>query len=75
MANIDRLEHVEDQLFHLGEALEHINQVDHCEDMVDAISDRIFVLAFVRDELYKKVSKDNERELSALKREYWRDVI
>ena len=75
MTKHERLEYIEDQLFHLGEALEHINQVDHCEDLVEAISDRVFVLVFARDEVHKRIEEADARDLSALKREYWRDVL
>ena len=36
----DRLEKVAEQLFHLDEAIDHLNQVGHCEDVVDILNDR-----------------------------------
>ena len=49
--------------------------MDHCEDIVDAITDRIFVLAFAKEELEKRIDRENARELAALTREYWRSVL
>ena len=71
----EKLEHFEDQLFHLGEALENIARVDNCEAIVDAITDKIFVLAFAKEELEKRIDRENARELAALTREYWRSVL
>jgi hypothetical protein len=71
----EKLEHLEGQLFHLGEALENIAEVEHCEDIVDAITDRIFVLTFAKEELEKRIDRENARELAALTREYWRSVL
>ena len=49
--------------------------MSNCEDIVEALTDRIFILAFAKEELEKQVYEENVRELGALKREYWRAVL
>lgn len=75
MSKQDKLEKVSEGLYRLGEALEQVSQVSNCEDIVEALTDRIFILAFAKEELEKQVYEENVRELGALKREYWRAVL
>lgn len=71
----ERLEKIEDSLFHLGEALEHVSQVDNCEHLVDIISDAIFVLAFTKEELHKQIEEEEAREQERMTIEFWRMVL
>ena len=71
----DRLEKVTEQLFHLDEAIDHLNQVGHCEDIVEMLNDRSIILTAAKNALHKCIEQDDRRDLRDLTREYWRAVL
>lgn len=71
----DELEMLDNQLYHAREALEHLECVDDCEDLVEIINDRIRELTNERDRIHANIEAQDDHDLDALRDEYWRDAM
>ena len=70
----DRLERIEAEIFNIGEAIEHLGEVSGCEDVIGELEDRIKVLSVERENAHRMAQAEHEREMAALRREYFRAV-
>ena len=67
----ERLQKLEDELFDLKEAIERLERVRGCEDVIEALEDKVKVLSVERDECHRRAEQEDDREIEALKRAYW----
>ena len=70
MTIYDKWERADNEVFHLSEAIDQLRQVRDCDGMIDAISDRMVVALFEREQYHRMLEDENRREDEALSREY-----
>lgn len=75
MSNGEKLERVEEEIFRIGEAVEQLEGVRGMEDVIGQLRDCAIVLGFERDEYFKLVRQEEDREAAALRREYFAAVM
>lgn len=67
----DRLEMLEDELFCLGEAVDYLGRVRGCEDVIRDLEDKMKVLAVEKEQAEQRAAEAYNREMDALRREYF----
>ena len=70
MTIYDKWERADNEVFHLSEAIDQLKQVRDCDGLIDAISDRMVVAVFEREQYHAMLEDENRREDEALSREY-----
>ena len=75
MTNSEKLEQVEEEIFRIGEAVEQLEGVRGMEDVIGQLKDCAIVLGFERDQYFKLVRQEEDREEEALRREYFAAVL
>lgn len=75
MTNSEKLERVEEEIFRIGEAVEQLEGVRGMEDVIGQLRDCAIVLGFERDQLFRLVRQEEDREMEALRREYFAAVM
>jgi len=75
MTNSEKLEQVEEEIFRIGEAVEQLEGVRGMEDVIGQLRDCAVVLGFERDQYFKLVREEEDREEEALRREYFAAVL
>ena len=75
MTNSEKLEQVEEEIFKIGEAVEQLEGVRGTEDVIGQLKDCAIVLGFERDQYFKLVRQEEDREEEALRREYFAAVL
>lgn len=75
MTNSEKLEQVEEEIFKIGEAVEQLEGVRGMEDVIGQLKDCAIVLGFERDQYFKLVRQEEDREEEALRREYFAAVL
>ena len=71
----EKYERADDELFHVNEAIEHLNGVRDAGNVVDILHDMAMFLEFEREALHKMLEEQNRREDAELTKEYWLSVI
>lgn len=75
MSNSDKLERVEDEIFRIGEAIEQLEGVRGMEDVIGQLRDCTIVLEVEKEQYFKLVRQEEDREEAALVREYYAAVM
>ena len=75
MTNAEKLERAEEEIFRIGEAVEQLEGVRGMEDVIGQLKDCAIVLGFERDEFFRLVRQEEDREEEALRREYFAAVM
>lgn len=75
MTNSEKLEQVEEEIFKIGEAVEQLEGVRGMEEVIGQLRDCAIVLGFERDQYFKLVRQEEDREMEALRREYFAAVL
>lgn len=75
MTNSEKLEQVEEEIFKIGEAVEQLEGVRGMEDVIGQLRDCAIVLGFERDQFFRLVREEEDREEEALRREYFAAVL
>lgn len=75
MTNSEKLEQVEEEIFRIGEAVEQLEGVRGMEDVIGQLKDCAIVLGFERDQFFRLVRQEEDREMEALRREYFAAVL
>ena len=75
MTAADKLEQVEEEIFRIGEAVEQLEGVRGMEDVIWQLRDCAIVLGFERDRFFRLVRQEEDREMEALRREYFAAVL
>ena len=75
MTNSEKLEQVEEEIFRIGEAVERLEGVRGMDDVIGQLKDCAIVLGFERDQYFKLVRQEEDREEEALRREYFAAVL
>ena len=75
MTNSEKLEQVEEEIFKIGEAVEQLEGVRGMEDVIGQLRDCAIVLGFERDQFFRLVRQEEDREMEALRREYFAAVL
>jgi hypothetical protein len=75
MTNSEKLEQVEEEIFRIGEAIEQLEGVRGMEDVIGQLRDCAIVLGFEKDQYFKLVRQEEDREDAALTREYYAAVL
>ena len=75
MTNSEKLERAEAEIFRIGEAVEQLEGVRGMEDVIGQLKDCAIVLGFERDQLFRLVRQEEDREEEALRREYFAAVL
>lgn len=75
MTNSEKLEQVEEEIFKIGEAVEQLEGVRGMEDVIGQLKDCAIVLGFERDQYFRLVREEEDREEEALRREYFAAVL
>jgi len=70
MTVYEKWERADDEVFHLGEAIDQLSQVRDCDDMIQRLKDRMTVIGFERDQYHAMLEEQNRREDAELSREY-----
>ena len=71
----ERLDALEDAMWHASEMVEALKRIGGYEDMIGALEGTIDELQYAADEAEKEVSAAQERERREEERDYWRSVI
>ena len=71
----EKYERSDDELYHVNEAIEHLNGVRDADGAVTVLKDLAIVLEFEREALHKMLEEQNRREDAELTKEYWLSVI
>ena len=66
----EKYERADNELFHINEAIEHLNDVRDAGNVVDILHDMAMFLEFEREALHKMLEEQNRREDEELRREY-----
>lgn len=75
MTAAEKLEQVEEEIFKIGEAVEQLEGVRGMEDVIGQLKDCAIVLGFERDQFFRLVRQEEDREEEALRREYFAAVL
>lgn len=75
MTNSEKLERAEEEIFRIGEAVEQLEGVRGMEDVIGQLKDCAIVLGFERDQFFRLVRQEEDREMEALRREYFAAVL
>ena len=75
MTNSEKLERADEEIFRIGEAVEQLEGVRGMEDVIGQLKDCAIVLGFERDQLFRLVRQEVDREEEALRREYFAAVL
>lgn len=75
MTAAEKLEQVEEEIFRIGEAVEQLEGVRGMEDVIGQLKDCAIVLGFERDQYFRLVRQEEDREMEALRREYFAAVL
>ena len=75
MTTAEKLEQVEEEIFRIGEAVEQLEGVRGMEDVIGQLKDCAIVLGFERDQYFKLVRQEEDREMEALRREHFAAVL
>lgn len=75
MDNHEELERLENEIFHAREAIEHMECVNDCEDIIEIINGRIDGLTEERNRVHASIEAQDDAEQDALLEEYWRDAM
>lgn len=75
MTAAEKLERVEEEIFRIGEAVEQLEGVRGMEDVIGQLKDCAIVLGFERDQVFRLVRQEEDREMEALRREYFAAVL
>lgn len=71
----EELERITDDIMHIEDAIEALQDVADCDDVIDVLHDRMLVLGVRRDDVHARIEAIDAREEAELTREYWRAVI
>ena len=75
MTTAEKLEQAEEEIFRIGEAVEQLEGVRGMEDVIGQLKDCAIVLGFERDQFFRLVREEEDREEEALRREYFAAVL
>ena len=75
MTAAEKLEQADEEIFRIGEAVEQLEGVRGMEDVIGQLKDCAIVLGFERDQYFKLVRQEEDREEEALRREYFAAVL
>ena len=75
MTNSEKLEQVEEEIFKIGEAVEQLEGVRGMEDVIGQLRDCAIVLGFEKEQYFRLVRQEEDREMEALRREYFAAVL
>ncbi len=75
MTAAEKMARAEEEIFRIGEAIEQLEGVRGMEDTIGTLRDCAIVLGFERDQLYRLVRQEEDREEAALLREYYAAVM
>ena len=70
MTIYEKWERADNEVFRLSEAMDYLNGVRDCKDLIDIIKDRMIVTVFEREQYHKMLEAQNRREDEELRREY-----
>ena len=71
----EKLERAEEEIFRIGEAIEQLEGVRGMEDVIGQLRDCAIVLGFEKDQYFKLVRQEEDREEAALVREHYAAVM
>ena len=71
----EKLERAEEEIFRIGEAIEQLDGVRGMEDVIGQLRDCAIVLGFEKEQYFKLVRQEEDREEAALVREYYAAVM
>ena len=71
----ERLERLEDEIFHLGEAIDHLNHVSGCEDYVTLLEDKLAIARLERAATHLLCEMQDDSDEDDLRREYEQSTI
>lgn len=75
MTNSEKLERAEEEIFRIGEAVEQLEGVRGMEDVIGQLRDCAIVLGFEKEQYFRLVRQEEDREEAALRREYFAAVM
>lgn len=75
MTKAEKLESINDKIWRLQEAIRYLSDVGECEDLIDALNDKVIVLSFMQEEYSRLVYEEARKTEAELTREYWRSVL
>ena len=75
MTNSERLERAEEEIFRIGEAVDYLSGVRDCEDVIQTLKDRMILLGLEKEKYHRLAEAEDDRDLEALRREYFRAVM
>ena len=75
MSNAEKLERAEEEIFRIGEAVEQLEGVRGMEDVIGKLRDCAIVLGFEKEQYFRLVRQEEDREEAALVREYYAAVM
>ena len=67
----EKYERADNELFHINEAIEHLNDVRDAVNVVDILHDMATFLEFEREQYHKMMEEQDRRERRELTKEYW----
>lgn len=70
MTVYEKWERADNEAFYLSEAIDQLNQVRDCDDVIQCLKDRMTVIGFERDQYHALLEEQNRREDAELSREY-----
>ena len=71
----EKLERAEEEIFRIGEAIEQLERVRGMEDVIGQLRDCAIVLGFEKEQYFRLVRQEEDREEAALVREYFAAVM
>ena len=71
----EKLERAEEEIFRIGEAIEQLDGVRGMEDVIGQLRDCAIVLGFEKEQYFRLVRQEEDREETALVREYFAAVM
>ena len=71
----EKYERADNELFHLNEAIEHLEEAGECEEVILIIRDKISEISAERNYYHGLIEAHDERDESEQKREYYSSVL
>lgn len=71
----ERLDHLNDDIMHIGDAIDAIESIDGCQNIVDILDDIKREKEVMREYYHSQIEANDDRDDDDIMADYWRDAI
>lgn len=71
----EKLERLTETMTRIEDAMEALDGVEECPDVIDILHDKLVYLGVQRDEIHARIEEMDAREQAEQVRDYWQAVV